>query len=773
MIRALAAALLALAITLPAWAAEPVRIQLKWHHQFQFAGYYVALEQGFFAEEGLDVELLERDPGENNILQVLRGEADYGVADSVLLLYNEYDAGVHIVAPIFQHSPNVLITLADSGLQSPRDLVSRRIRLYDNETEGFPIMAMLAEQGVLASGFVRQPYTSDFGVLARGETDAIYGYSTNEPYLLRQQGHEVHLIDPSHYGIDLYGDMLFTTEQEARDNPQRVAAMRRAVLRGWEYALDNKAEIARLILDKYSQRKSFDALMFEAQGIEQAVSRFTVPLGTLNAGRLQYIADIYARHGLLDRHFSIDRRIFFDRGDSSGINLTESEQAFLRQHPEIRVAIDRNWYPLDFVDENGQHAGIAAAYLARLSALTGISFVPATEVDWNTAMQLVENRELDMFAMAAATPARSVYASFTRPYIRSPMVIVTTTEQDYVNGAAGLRGKLTGVVNGYASHEWMSQNHPDLPLRTFDTTVEGLEAVSTGKVHAFVDNLASVSFLIKQHGLSNLKVSGQMPIAFDLSMGVRSDWPQLLSILQKGLNAISDEEKAAIYDRWIRLEFESRLDLAAVAPYFAGLFLMLLLVTFEMLRVRRLERKLREANTQLREAERHLTRQNQDLERLSVTDKLTGIFNRVRLDEALNEHYRHARRYGRPVSVALLDLDFFKRVNDVHGHQAGDAVLVRFAEMVAKIVRKNDVFGRWGGEEFMLICPETTAFDAVAIAEKIRQCLEQEPFDPPIRQTVSCGIAELQPGQSLSEWISACDAQLYQAKSQGRNRVVA
>ncbi len=593
------------ALISPVWAGEPVRLVLKWHHQFQFAGYYAALEKGFFADEGLDVVLLERDFARNNILQVLQGDADYGVADSALLLYAEHDAGVHIVAPIFQHSPNVILTLASSGLSSPADLVGRRIRLYDDDIDGFPILAMLADQGVLSAGYVRSPSGTDLGALTRGETDAIHAYSTNEPYLLRQMGHAVNVIHPAHYGIDLYGDMLFTSRREARDNPQRVEAMRRAVLRGWEYALDNKEEVAALIIERYSDRKSFDALMHEARAIEQMVARFNIPLGSLSPGRLQYIAEIYARHGLLDRDVAMDSQVLFERRAESGLRLSEPEKAFLAANPVIRVAIDPDWYPLDFVDAQGRHAGIAADYLERLSVLLGVTFEAATDTDWITAMQKVEARELDMFAMAAATPARVRYASFTRPYIRSPMVIVTTTDVDFVHGAAGLRGKEVAVVSGYASQEWLASQHPELQLRHFDSTVAGLEAVALGEVDAFVDNLASVSYLIKRQGLSNLKISGQMPIAFDLAMGVRNDWPLLLGILQKGLDAIPQEEREAIYNRWIRLEIASpKLDLRKVAPYFIALLIVLLIVTLELLRVHRLHRQLRESHRQLREAER-------------------------------------------------------------------------------------------------------------------------------------------------------------------------
>lgn len=753
-------------------SAETVRIQLKWFHQFQFAGYYAALEKGYFAEEGLQVELIERDIRRNNIQQVLAGEAEYGIADSAILLYQQQGAPLRIVAPIFQHSPNVIVTRADSGILSPQDLVGRRVRLYNNETDGFPIMAMLAEQGVLAQGVIRQPYSPDLEALIRNETDAIFAYSSNEPFQLREKGLDVRIIHPAHYGIDMYGDMLFSSESEAIQHPERVQAMRRAVLRGWEYALDNKLEIAQLIREKYSQRKSLAALMFEAHAIEQAVDRFTVPLGTLDSGRLQYIAGIYQRHGLLDDHFRVDRRMYFDRAAGEGSNLTDEESLFLDQNDVIRVAVDPSWYPMEFVDESGQHGGIAADYLALLSQRLGIRFEIAQGVSWAEAVTMVRERELDMFAMAARTPERDHFALFTQPYIRSPMVIVTDMGVDYIDSPVRLHGKKVAVVRGYASHEWLASNQPEIPLRLVDTTVEGLERVATGEVYALVDNLASVTFLIKQRGLSNLKVSGQLPLGFDLAMGVRSDWPELRTILQKGLDAISQEERDAIYDKWVRLEVETRPDLSKVAPYFIALLLILALVSLDAWRVRRLHRRLQEANRQLHLAEQRLIEQNHQLELLSITDKLTGAYNRLKLDEVLQQQHALAERYKRPVSVVMFDLDDFKRVNDTHGHHAGDLILRRFTELVLSLARKSDVFGRWGGEEFLLICPETTALDAADLANRVRVQLAEIVFEEVGTQTVSSGIAELRPSQSVNDWISHADKRLYQAKQQGRNRVV-
>lgn len=755
-----------LSFSLTLQAADSVTLQLKWHHQFQFAGYYAAIEKGFFAQEGLDVTLLERDPEKNNILQVLNGEADYGIADSALFLYQAHKVGVRVVAPIFQHSPNVLITLKSSGIQSPQDLVGKRVRFYQNDAEGFPIMAMLAEYRILEQGIIRQPFTKDYDVLLNGETDAIYGYSTNEPYLLRQKGAEVHILNPVNYGIDVYGDMLFTTSTEAENNYERVEAMRRAVIKGWKYALDNKAEIAQLIVDKYPTTKTFDALMFEAQGIEQAVSRFTVPIGTIDRGRLQHISKLFARHGLLDIEFSIDKNIY-NRPDyhSGEIKLTPQEAAFIAKNKTVRVGIDRNWFPFDFVNAQGQHDGIAADYLSLLSQRLGLIFDVERNGDWSNTLRLMREGQIDMLAMAANTPERAKYASFTRPYLRSPMVIVTDQTIDFLDGVNGLQTQKIAVVKDYASHEWLKNHHPELDLLEVDTTTQGLKKVALGEVFAFVDNLASVSFLIKQEGLVNLKISGQLPYSFDLAMGVRSEEPILVNILQKGLDSITPQEQDAIYEKWVRLEYDTRVDYSKVLPAFIVIFIILLLVVLYTLRLRALHGRLQVA-------EEMLIEKNAELEKLSITDKLTGAFNRHKLDSALQEHIAVAHRYDRALSIILFDLDFFKNVNDQYGHQVGDQVLQVFTRLVKQNVRKSDVFGRWGGEEFLVICPETSRSQAVDLANKIRWIVSDYHFEEGFYQNVSCGVTDLKPGQTADQLISYCDKLLYEAKNTGRDRVI-
>jgi diguanylate cyclase (GGDEF)-like protein len=161
----------------------------------------------------------------------------------------------------------------------------------------------------------------------------------------------------------------------------------------------------------------------------------------------------------------------------------------------------------------------------------------------------------------------------------------------------------------------------------------------------------------------------------------------------------------------------------------------------------------------------------QELGRLAVTDGLTGIFNRMKMDEILKAEVLRSRRYGRPLSAILIDVDFFKAVNDTLGHQAGDTVLKHIAAQLQGAIRECDFIGRWGGEEFLVVNPETPTEGAVALAEKLRSFIADHPLSPAGRTTVSMGVATLLPDERLEDMLRRADEALYRAKAAGRNRV--
>ena len=283
---------------------EKVSIQLNWFHQYQFAGYYAAKEKGFYRELGLDVELRERNEVGSIEDHIIAGEADYGINDSSLIVAKNKGKPVVIVAQIFQHSPTTIATLRSSGIASPFDLIGKRIMVGKEWKNFAPITAMLMQAEQDMSAFNWQEKSDHLDALTRGETDAILIYNTNEPFYFKQDNINIFTISPRDYGIDFYGDNLFTSELEVKNNPQRVQAIRQATIKGWQYAINHQAEIIKLIEDKYnSQNKSHRHLTFEANEINKIILAKFIPLGSIARTRMEKISEIYHQLGMTDSPF--------------------------------------------------------------------------------------------------------------------------------------------------------------------------------------------------------------------------------------------------------------------------------------------------------------------------------------------------------------------------------------------------------------------------------------------------------------------------------------
>jgi class 3 adenylate cyclase/ABC-type nitrate/sulfonate/bicarbonate transport system substrate-binding protein len=280
----------------PAAALDQVSMQLKWKHQFQFAGYYQALEQGFYRDAGLDVGIREGGPGIDVGEAVAGGKADYGVCNASVL--REWSVGRRLVvlAAIFQHSPAIILVARRADITSVSDLRGRTLMDAPGSDE---IAAMLTREGVDYDALPRVAHEGNPRDLLAGRADAMVAYSTNEPFVLDQLGAPYRIFSPDAYGIDFYGDNLCTSVTEVEAHPDRVAAFRTASLKGWAYALAHKEATVDLILKRYSGKKSREALLFEAEHTEILVGRDPARIGEQDPARWQRIAATYHKLRLL------------------------------------------------------------------------------------------------------------------------------------------------------------------------------------------------------------------------------------------------------------------------------------------------------------------------------------------------------------------------------------------------------------------------------------------------------------------------------------------
>ncbi|ACE83105.1 diguanylate cyclase (GGDEF) domain protein [Cellvibrio japonicus Ueda107] len=283
--------------------ADTLRLQLKWTHSFQFAGYYAALEQGYYRELGLDVEFLEASPNTPVADRVMAGEAEFGVGTSSLLLERHRGKPLVVLANIFQHSAQVLVARQQSPLQGVHDLAGKTLMLEDGADE---LVAYLTQEGLTPDKYRTITHSANHEDLLNGRVDAMSAYSSYELYHFRQAHQPLQIYTPRSAGIDFYGDNLFTSSKLIRRNPRLVDNFRDASLRGWQYAMANPEDIIALIMLRYTSQHSADFLRAEAEHMQALIRPDLIEIGYSNPGRWRHIADTYADLGLLPQGFSLD-----------------------------------------------------------------------------------------------------------------------------------------------------------------------------------------------------------------------------------------------------------------------------------------------------------------------------------------------------------------------------------------------------------------------------------------------------------------------------------
>lgn len=278
-------------------ALKEVTLQLKWQHQFQFAGYYAAEQQGYYAEEGLEVTLRPAQPGTDPFEEVLEGHAEFGVGTSEIMLQHAHGQPLVVLAVIFQHSPLALLARRDKGIEHVHDLAGKRVMIEPNSAA---FWAMLKYEQVSPKSLSMASHTQSIESLISAEVEAMTVYSTDEPYLLQQLDIPFTLISPRSAGIDFYGDNLFTTRELIRREPELAAAFRRASLRGWEYAMQHPEAIIELILKQYNPLRNREHLKYEAEHMRQLMQPQLISPGYMNPGRWKHIAETFAALGMME-----------------------------------------------------------------------------------------------------------------------------------------------------------------------------------------------------------------------------------------------------------------------------------------------------------------------------------------------------------------------------------------------------------------------------------------------------------------------------------------
>ena len=320
------------ALVRPAAAAEKVVLQLRWDHQFQFAGYYAAKWMGYYDEAGLDVEIRPAFAGDGKYLEVLdevaAGRADFGIAAADILKAQSDGVPLVIVKSVYQHSPVAFYARATQKLESPADLAGLRIGVRTDGFAAAELRAMLRAESIDPAAVTLVPIRNNLGIqdIAAGLVEAATGFTISAGWYASRLGLSLTALRPQTYGVDFYGDSLFANRRLTDEAPDLVERFAVASMRGWEYALDNANEIAGRIARELPRRIPLDDAegfnRFQAGQIRRLAQYPIVELGHTNPARWEKMHDALKDAGLVRGAFIRSEAIF----DSGGIRRARFER---------------------------------------------------------------------------------------------------------------------------------------------------------------------------------------------------------------------------------------------------------------------------------------------------------------------------------------------------------------------------------------------------------------------------------------------------------------
>jgi signal transduction histidine kinase len=291
------------------------------------------------------------------------------------------------------------------------------------------------------------------------------------------------------------------------------------------------------------------------------------------------------------------------------LELTAAERDWLRAHPTIRVAFNPAWAPVEFLDDHGIPRGLSADYLQKIGALAGVRFDIAKGLAWPALVAGVQRGDLDMFSSLSRTPAREQSFSFTDVYLSLPIGIFNRKEAGYVSSMSDLAGKRIAVVRGHGAEQLLSDHDPGLRLVPSPSVVDALRLLARGDADVLVESTITTGYYLgQQQGFEDVKLAGETPFRYAQSMGVRKDWPELVSILNKALRAIPDAERDALAAKWTALRPGPRVDYSLIWRVVAAALVVVSLFAFWNRRLGREIATRTQAEARLQANQAHLER---------------------------------------------------------------------------------------------------------------------------------------------------------------------
>ena len=451
---------------------QKIKVALDWKHSFQFAGFYAAIDQGYFAEYGIEVELLELPQHGNVIKTVTEQEAHFGIIGSEMLAAFHNGQEITLVASYFKRSP--LVILARENITSPKELEGSTIMGEYSVIMGTSLQPMLEFHQVDPLKINMTPNQANYiELFQEGKIDGVLAWLTNEPYDFRQAGIPFRIFDPNQFGIPAQNSHLVSNTFTSIRSPELIKSFRAALNAGWRYALDNKNRMIDLILSQYnSQDFERGALEHEANEIEKYILRNLYPIGNVDRNFLQAKSERLRINNVVPQLRDISDFIFEKRLSEQMVqasqkffqSLTNDEKDLLYSRKSFTAHSVKDFPPYNFI-ENDTPTGYNIDYLELLSKLTGLSFSYMKDKDFPQYLKQFKSGELDVIVGAVQTEQRQKFARFTPKILNVYSSLVYKNQNDaslYDLETLNQNKRKVALIGGFYHQEVLARHFPDI-----------------------------------------------------------------------------------------------------------------------------------------------------------------------------------------------------------------------------------------------------------------------------------------------------------------------
>ncbi len=608
-IRTIFILIILLSHTLFAKELKKVTLQLSWLDQFQFAGYYMAKQKGFYEELGLDVEIKPFVFGIDIPKDVNDGKIDFAVGRETLILERIKNPNIVALYAIFQSTPLVLLSTKESGINNINDFSNKKIMTTIDDASEVSLKAMISSNKIKLENLTFLKHSHNIDDLINKNTDVISAYISKAPYTLQKKGVEYNIFDPKKYDFDMYSDMLYTNQNLISYDLNTVLLFKKASLKGWEYAYSNMEESVDVIYEKYNtQNLEKEELLYEAKELKKLSYFKTANLGEIRKDKIQRIYDLYNVMGLVPSAVNLDKFIF-DINSLSSFTFSPDEIKYIEEKDTIKMCVMPNSMPYSDI-KDGKFVGFVADYISIIEnkIKKPITLVPTKS--WTESLAFAKARKCDILSSIVETKERENEFNFTKSYIDIPFVLLTKSGTSFINNLSSIKNKKVSIVEDYAMMDILKNKYKNLEFVTVKNIDEGLEKVLSGETFGHIDAISTAWYKLQTKYLTQLSVSAKLDEVSKVSIAVRNDDNVLFEIFQKSVLSIDDFLKDEILNKWVSIEYKKEFDYSILWKIFFVLSVIFIAVIYKQKLLRdvnnSLKEKVEEKTKELREVNNEL-----------------------------------------------------------------------------------------------------------------------------------------------------------------------